>query len=266
MHKKVLPQFILISIIGCLAVLISTASKVDAQTALPIALSEFPPFEFQYEETITGFDTEIVEQVLLRAGYKAELKILPWARALKYVKDGKVAAIYSLTRSPERESFCYFSEPVSRVRDVFFKLKTKKINWNTMNDLRPYRVGISRGYTYAHSFMAAVNKDIFNETEIISGDSLELRNLKKVKAGYIDICICEISVCMYLINKYAPEFDMIDHIDKPIGEIRPYYIGFSKKWPGSPEIVQKFNDALKKFVAEGKRKEIFKKYGVADPF
>lgn len=233
---------------------------------LPIAVSVFPPFEFVQDGEVTGIDTEIVTQVLERQGYTADIRILPWPRAQKYVQDGVMAATFSFTKNSDREKFYYFSDPLSVVKDVFFKRKNLEITWNSLDDLKDYRIGASNGYSYAPDFMKAIKDQKFKEVQILSGDNLELRQLHKLKNGRIDIFICEVSVCQYLIKTHGDEFEMINFIDKPIGEIRPFYIGFSKKWSGSKELVSQFNIELKKFSDEGKRNLIFEKYGVTNPF
>lgn len=258
-------QFIIVimAVFGCVTVLTSPAALAQTGKKLPIAIENFPPFEFEHNGKIIGFDTEIVGQVLERLGYIPDIKVLPWARAQHYAKSGKISALYSLTISPERKQFYYFSDPLSTVKDVFFKLKDKNISWKTMGDLKEYRIGISRGYTYAPVFMKALENRTFPIVDVVGGESPELRQLRKIKAGRTDLCIGEISVCQYLIKAHAPEFGMIDYIDQPIGEIRSYHIGFSKKWPKSEELVRKFNAELAKFVAEGRRRSIFQKYGVS---
>ncbi len=235
----------------------------NQNSVLPLAIEHFPPFEFEQDDgTIVGFDTEIVQQVLEEIGYKVEISVLPWSRALAFAKSGDVAGIYSLTWSEERAGFLHFSEPISTVKDVFFKLKSKPIQWQTLDHLTNYRLGISRGYNYAPEFMKAVEAKFFTDIDILAGKQLELTHLHRLKAERVDLVLCEISVCQYLIKTHAPKFNMIDYIDRPLGSIRSYHIGFSKQWPNSDQIVRDFNKALVRFIEEGKRDSILKRYGV----
>lgn len=266
MHNQRVRHMIRMTVIVCIVVLTCHAALAQTGKILPLAMENYPPFEFEQDGKIVGFTTEIIEQVLERLGYVPDIKKLPWTRAERYVRDGKMAAIYSLVKNPEREQYYYFSDPLCTVTNFFFKLRENKISWTTMDDLKDYSIGISQDYHYAPVFMKALEANLFKRVDKIAGDNLELRHLLKLKAGRIDLCICSIYVCQYLIKTHTPELDMIDYIDKPVGDTRPYYIGFSKKWPGVEELVKQFNAELAKFVAEGKRKVIFEKYGVADPF
>ncbi len=248
-----------------LILLANTLPSLSFAETLPIGMENFPPFEFQQNGEIVGLDTELVKLVLTRLGYNPEIKLLPWVRAQKYAREGTIAGIYSLTKSDDREKYYYFSVPLSTVRDVFFKRKDRQISWNTLSDLSSYRIGISRGYTYAAVFMDALRSNLFTSVHTLSGNDLELRQLTKLKRDRIDICICEVSVCNYLIKTHANQFDMIDFIDKSIGPVRPFYIAFSKKWPGADILVKKFNSEFTKIVIEGRHKEIFEKYGAPIP-
>ncbi|WP_147819161.1 substrate-binding periplasmic protein [Salidesulfovibrio onnuriiensis] len=239
----------------------SGVSRADGPD-LPLAITEFPPFEYAEGKEITGTDTEIVRQVLQRMGYRPVIKSMPWSRALEEARNGIVAGLFSLTKNPERERDYYFSAPLSTVRDVFFKRRDRDIAWRTMDDLKTYRIGVSHGYQYAPEFMKAVKQGKI-KVNVLSGDSLELRHLGMLKSGRVDLCICEVSACTHIIRTNRPEFDMLDFIDKNIGQERYYYLAFSRKWPGARALVKRFDAELARFAAEGGRKRIFEKYGVA---
>ena len=78
----------------------------------------------------------------------------------------------------------------------------------------------------------------------------------------IDLFICEVSVCQYFVKTNSTEFFDIDFIDKPIGDVRTFHVGFPKVYPGAEQLANDFNKELTKFVKEGKRKPIFKKYNI----
>lgn len=240
-----------------------TAQASDELQLLPIATSEFAPFEYTQDEKVIGSDSEIVERALEKVGYKAEFRMMPWARALQYAKSGKVAGVFSLTKSQERTRFLYFSEPINYVKDVFFKLKYRNIQWQTFSDLAAYRVGVGHGYVYAPEFMQAFENKVFRSVNPLTGNNLEFRQLKQLKNSQNDLMICEISVCNFLLYNHPSELRGIDYIDRPIGEIRPYFIGFSKKWVGSERIVKRFNQALQVLKDTGEHEAILKRYRIS---
>lgn len=264
---KVELGLIVMFIIGCISLPIQANDTVGNPQStlipLPIATSEFAPFEFTENGKVVGSDSDIIATVLKQNGYQAEFKMMPWSRAIKQTQTGKVAAVYSLTKNPDRERYFIFSQPISYVKDVFFKMKYNNINWETYSDLSKYRMGVGQGYMYAQEFMLALEQKVFKSVNALSGKNLEYRQLKQLKSEHIDLMICEISVCGYLLSKHKKELRGVDYINKPIGKIRPYFIGFSRAWPQAQVITDKFNKTLEKLKQSGEHERILKQYQVS---
>jgi len=237
------------------------SAPVLAQKKLKIVGGDYPPFKYKKDGKAVGSDTEIIEQVLVRMGYHPKMQLLPWKRAIHGVKEGLYTAYFTLTINPEREKVLYFTDPISTWSDVFYKRKADKISWETMEDLSQYRVSASEGYNYPSLFKEAVKAKTF-KVQFVVGKRPELQQLGKLVFGRVDLFICEVSVCQYYIRTNAPEFKTLDFIDRPIGVVRTSQLGISKKWPNAEQLKNQFNAELAKFVAEGRRKEIFKKYGI----
>ena len=232
----------------------------DNAPLLPVSSAEFPPFEYtDAAGQVMGTDTEIVAQVFKRMGYQAQIRIAPWSRVEEEGQLGTIAAIFSITKTAEREQHYYFSAPISNAKDVLYKLKSNRLNWTTVDDLKPLRVGVSAKYQYATFFMDAIKNKKF-AVEAAFGSSPELTNLRKLLAGRFDVFICEVNVCQYLIRQAAPRFDMIDYMPQTVGPVRHFHVAFPKKWPGALALSQKFNLELAQFIKEGQRERIFAKY------
>jgi len=241
------------------------ALALATERTLPIGVAEFPPFKYTSPEgKIVGSDTEIVEQVFKRMGYTPSIQMQPWKRVQYSAERGEFAAIYTFTKTPEREKLYFFSDPINIVRDVFFKQKGAALSWQTLDDLKTFRVGVSAGYAYAPIFKYAIERNKFAAVVDEYQAPPELGNLRKLKAGITDVFICEVSVCQYFIQTHAPEFSNLDYIDKSIGDARTFHVGFPKSWVGSEQLAKDFNAELAKFVQQGHRAKIFKKYHIAN--
>lgn len=231
---------------------------------LPIGVAEFPPFKYTAPDgKIVGADTEIIEYVFKRMGYTPNIHMQPWTRVQAAGERGDFSAIYSFTKTPEREQLYYFSDPINSVRDVFYKKQNTPLTWRTFEDLKTMRVATSAGYEYAQVFKDAVAERKFQVVHEASGENPDLVNLKNLMAGRVDIAICEISVCQHLIRAHKAELGGIDYIPQGIGPVRTFHVGFSKKWPGAEKLAKQFNEELRKLVASGQRKKIYKKYNIA---
>ena len=239
----------------------SAQAVEPAKHALPVGLSEFPPFEYKNASgKVVGADAEIVEAVLRRAGYVPDFKVQPWARVQQSALRGEFAVVFSMTKSKEREALYWFSEPINAVKDVFFKHKKNSLPWKTYDDLKAMRLGGSAGYGYDAGFQQAIAEKRFAAYVEVFDAEPESSGLRLLSSGAIDAFVCEVSVCQYLIKANAPKFDHLDFSPHPIGLVRPYYAVFPKSWPNSENLQREFNAGLAKLIQEGEWRKILAKY------
>jgi len=234
-----------------------------ANREIELATASFPPFRSVSSDGVSGADYEIVTEVLQRMGYQPSVKVYPLNRALKVAEAGReVAGFFTFTRNPEREKHFIFSAPISTVTDVLFKGATRKLHWQQLSDLSAYTISVSEGYNYAPSFMAAMHKQQL-KTISVASDTPEHEHLRRLKRGVVDLAICEVSVCSALQAQYPSELAGLDYINRPVGETRTFHLGISRLYPGAEALIRDFDRELEKFAAEGKRKKIFRRYGMS---
>lgn len=223
-----------------------------------IAITDSPPFEFQEGNKIVGLDVEAARESFAVSGYEVKFVMVPWLRAVMLAETGRVDAVLSIKETQERKEKLLFSDSLGYTKSVFFKLSSLNIAPTNLNQLKKYTIGILADYPYGKKF----NDIKFPKLSVMISDNAQLRNLKKLKAGRVDLVACEINLCNYLINKYPDELSGIDYIKTvDIEEIHPYYIAFSKSnMARSQELLQKFNEGLKKYIAEGKRATNIERY------
>ena len=80
--------------------------------------------------------------------------------------------------------------------------------------------------------------------------------------------ICELSVGLYIKKTYSPEFSEIDYCERGVGPTRPFSFAVSRKYFEGQEkkmnaFIDSFNQELRLYSLEGKRKEVFEKYNMA---
>lgn len=249
----------------CLAAF-STVGACVAQAqdkALPIGATQWPPFEFSDARgKAVGTDTEIIEQVLKRLGYTPQMILQPWNRVETTAARGDFAAIYSVIRTPEREQLFFYSDAINSSASVFFKRKADSVSWKSFDDLKNQRIAIAGGYAYPIVFGNAVKRKTFASVKETFDANADLSNLRALKAGLVDLVLCEVNVCSYLIKQYRNELDALHAIPTVVGDAMDLHVAFPKAWPGSEQLVRQFNAELAKFIADGSRAKIFKAYGI----
>jgi polar amino acid transport system substrate-binding protein len=155
--------------------------------------------------------------------------------------------LYSLTFSEVRGRHYYFSEPINVAQDVFFKHKDREIEWQTLDDLTGLNFGLSAAYSYAPEFMDWLFNGNARITRI-THEKPELTGLRMVALGRVDLFICELSVCDYLLVKSESQFPELASVERLTGHVGPersFRAAFSRELPNGQELRDEFNKALK---------------------
>lgn len=97
-----------------------TPNFLCAQSKLNIVTEELPPLNYTENGVIVGSATEIVNKVLKNAEIEFEIGSFPWARAYQMALNNPNTLIYSINRTPERESmFKWIGLVAERKADTF---------------------------------------------------------------------------------------------------------------------------------------------------
>ena len=227
----------------------------------------WPPFNI-LEDTgeWSGADVDITRDILSRMGYDAVFVQVPFKRILKEMRGGKYLGMVPCVEGGGREEYMLFSNPVASIYSVLWKKKSDKTCWTTYEDLKGRTIGASP-YHYGAGFFEAAKAGKFT-VNIISDESPELIHFKKLKANRVDMFICELSVGLYIQKTNSPEFDAIDYCGRGVGPTRPFSFAVSRKYFEGQEMemnafINRFNQELRLYTLEGKRKKVFKKYNMA---
>ncbi len=242
--------------------LIILAGKCFPHQTVNITVGEWPPYLSEKMEN-GGILMEIISEAFSLEGIKAEYKFYPWKRAYDYVKEGKHDASPGWTKTPERETLFYFSDPVFISQGVFFHLKSKPFDWKTVDDLKKFKMGGTIGYNYGEMIQGA------EATGYISMDRVatDKQNLKKLLAKRIDIFPQLLEVGYYQLSEYFDDFNerfsqeeiqAVTHHPTPY-RTASYYLILSRENPENEDICHRFNKGLESLIKSGKYKQIFSK-------
>jgi polar amino acid transport system substrate-binding protein len=97
-------KFVLLFLFPALLLPITAKSET-----LTFVSTEFPPYVIKHGDEISGFDVDLVRELCKKLGFEAEFTIVPWTRALEYVKAG-VDGILAPAWSEDRAQCMYFTE------------------------------------------------------------------------------------------------------------------------------------------------------------
>ena len=201
-----------------------------------------------------GLATEIVKTAFKRVGYRIELTYMPWARVLKELEFGRYDGTVSAYQTAERQHKFSFSNAFLTSAVVFYKRVEKPIIWSKLTDLKPWSIGVVRGYANSQAFDNAnyLTKDLANSN---------LSNLKKLIANHIDLVVIDRFVARHLLKNTMMAF--INDIEpvEPVLMRRTVHTMFSKSVVGYQQTVTDFNCGLALIIADKTLQKILNKHG-----
>ena len=170
---------VIIGLLGSIHVM----NSASAEEIISIATQEYSPWAGKNLK-FNGFVNHVITEAFRRKGYSVTFTYLPFRRGVTETKDGQYAALSYVYWSEDREKEFYLSEPINEEKIVFFHLKTNPMkDWNTLEDLRYYKIGATRGYTYTKAFWDLANT---NRLRVDLADS-DIHNFKKLFNGRIGL-------------------------------------------------------------------------------
>lgn len=214
------------------------ASSLNAQT-FQLNTENYPPFNMDNGEgNIIGISTEIVETLFKRAKVDYKLSLLPWQRAYNEALEKDGYAVFSTTRTEEREPNFKWVGPIVENNWVFLKRKkNKRIVLDDLRDARRYSIGGYRGDAVA-LFLESQGFDI----EYVSADYL---NARKLNRDRIDLW----ATGQLLGPYYAAENDVYGLEEALIFKKTIMSIAFNRNTDDA--VINKLNAELRKMEKEG---------------
>lgn len=102
------------------AVLTSFSSmSLAQQKTIAVQCAHFPPACMEQGGPGPGFLVEVGVEAVTRAGFKPQIKIVPWRRAQEDVKNGTDSIIVYFARTPERETTYQWIETTNETNYSF---------------------------------------------------------------------------------------------------------------------------------------------------
>jgi polar amino acid transport system substrate-binding protein len=240
------------------ALLHCNAASVLAAAPMPIqlrALTEaLPPLNYELNGQVVGFSSELLDMLALEAGVTVQKQLLPWARAYRMALDDADTIIYSLVRTPERETLFQWVGPISPRKIVLYRMATRKeLAVTHLDDVRPYKVGVVRESAAAK---ALINKGftVDKELELALDDAT---NMRKFKAGRFDFLVSLDWAAAY--NTQQNDMTPADLAAVLVlDEQSEYWFGVSLR--SDAQIVRRLNEALVKVRRDGRLKALTRRH------
>jgi ABC-type amino acid transport substrate-binding protein len=205
----------------------------------------------------TGYANDLARAAFAASGIATRLHVLPYARCKSLVVSGALAACVSMSPAPELRDVVRFSaHPMFVFACDFFENPRHPIG-RTIDEL-PLRsvVGTVLGYEYPPEILARLAA----RQAILEPASTEETNLRKLAAGRIAAALVnrdEIKSAEWVAAR-AGVLGRVRSVYR-MGAL-PGYVGFSVVHPRGLELARRFDDGMKRIIANGEHERIKRRW------
>ncbi len=233
--------------------LLSLALPTLSQSVL-VVVDDYSPY-IDKSKSNNGFMTEIVVKAFELSGIQPKIEFRPWKRIEEVEIDKMNALSFAWIKTEERQNKWLFSDNIMSATTVFITLKGSRFSWKTIDDLKPYRIGISRGYSYGEAFDKRMS-----EFQVFEAANDE-QNIRKLVAKRIDIYPVDPYVgAQFIREKLTPdEAATLEVVSTPSLSDDSMHAICAKSYSDCESILNKFNAGLAKMRENGALKSIIDK-------
>lgn len=246
-----------------LAALLAGGPWASAQPQAPTlqALTEsLPPLNYEHEGKITGFASELLDLTAAEAGIPLQKQLLPWVRAYDRATKSGDTVLYSLVRTPERESLFRWVGPIGPRRILFYKWADRSdIQLKSLDDARAYRIGTT--------LESAATKNLIKQGFVpmpmdgaVSGLEQGVndeQNMRKFIAKRFDLLVSLDWAAAY--NAKNAGIDPADLVPALVlDDSLNYWYGLNLSV--DPDVAKRLNAALQKLRNDGRYTQLRQKY------
>jgi polar amino acid transport system substrate-binding protein len=191
-----------------------------------------------------GLTTAIVKAAFRASGHVSEVDFIPWTRALKEVEEGKADIVMGAYHNQEREQTYIFSDPIYFLQlGLIARPGLGITSYDSLGELAPYSIGISRGFANSEEFDAAnyLNKQIASFPNL---------NIRKLFRGRIDMAVMNFDLFRYEARKEGFCIGDVEFIEPPL-ETHGLYLMASRNINDGNIVIADFNRGLAKIRQNG---------------
>ena len=234
----------ILSLVICLGGM-GTASATHPQ--LLLTTENYPPFNMQQQDTslIVGISTDLVREIMKRAGVSYTMKFLPWQRAYNMALKTENTCVFSTTVTEERKPKFKWVGPLVQNDWIFFARPGSEITVSSLEDARSYRVGGYKGDAVALFLESqGFNLDLASHDHVNPG---------KLAAGRFELWATGVHLGPYLARQAGVEIE-------PLFTFRETVMGLACNRAVEDEVIAKLNRILAELKDEGVVDQILARY------
>lgn len=244
-----------------LAMPIAVSSQARACGTVVLGWEEWEPFTYKGNSgQLVGIDIELVSAALKRANCNIVYTEAPWARILEKVKSGEMDITSGASKTEERETYAYFSDPYRQAQDVLVMTVSGAAqyrfeSWEQLINSKNFWLNVTRDYSYGPVWEREKDNPLLkSHMEVSASDEI---GLKKVIAGRVNGTLMDVLVARSVAQSMGLG-DKIAFNSFPFNSQNIHVMGTRK--PERAFIIDLLNREFKTMEEEGLTAEIIARY------
>ncbi len=226
-----------------MVLMLSASFSVFSVEQIQIVTENLKPLNYLEGNEVKGSSTQIVRKLLQESGLTGSIQVYPWARSYAMALRQKNTLIYTINRTPERESkFKWIGLTASKkYNSSLYKLKSNHhIQATNLEGAKAYTVGVNIG---------DVNHELLKSEgfEYISAVSQRSQSIKMLMRNRIDLIVGSYPILWEEFKRLGESVDRIEVL-LPFRVSQPF-IAMSKQTPDA--LVNKLRSAYQRLVLRG---------------
>jgi polar amino acid transport system substrate-binding protein len=225
-----------------------TAAPIPALAGqLTVITEDFPPLNYAENNLAKGPSVEIVQAIQAKLGLANEIQIYPWARGYKMTGETVNTAIFSTSRTKEREDLFKWVGPIAVKKYTLYAKAGSGIKISSLEDAKAYSIGVQREGVTEIDLKAAG----FTNLDAVAAQA---ENLEKLRRSRIDLWYGDSGSVTAICKQAGVDIKELE----PVFVVREglMYIAFNKDTDDS--IVKAWQDAYDELYRDGTIIRIFK--------
>lgn len=249
--KKIL-SIVLVALVGLFLGACNDSKNKESNESVELKVGTAPnykPFNYKENSKLTGFDTDLVEEIAKRNGIKIIWVESNFDGLIPALKAGKIDMIASaMSATNERRQSVDFTKPYYMSKNLYLKLKSNN-SLQTKSDLEGKKIGVQLGTLQENTAKAIKNAQVQSNKDLNMA-VLALKNNK------IDAIIADQDTAKGFLAENPELVSFYQETDGGEG----FSFAFDKN--KHKEIIEIFNKGIDKTKADGFYDSLIKKYGL----
>jgi polar amino acid transport system substrate-binding protein len=217
---------------------------------LQLVTENYPPITFIKDGKVTGFATEVVQEILKRQNHPDTIRMMAWDDAYNLALKQKDVVLFSTTRTEKREKLFKWIGPIGSYHDVLYAKKGSSLVISSLEEAKKVRrIGVVDGW-FSTEFLAGLGFKNLESTK------QPMDNARKLIEGKVDLCAFTDMTAPEILKEAGSSMDAI--VPAYVIKTYEFYIAISKDT--SDEIVNRWRRSFDEMKADGTFEKISRKW------